>query len=122
MKVIVFDLETPGKEFELVSIDLEKGICVIKSEEYGHCRQFLSLIEFKNNHVDDPLTKDQAYKAMLAGQRVKGPGYTDDEYAFINADGKIQTEEGCVHGTWFDEFWAHYQREGDWYIVPKEKE
>ena len=60
------------------------------------------------------MNKSEAYQEMKKGNAVKGEYYTDEEYAFINAEGKIETEEGCVHGGRFDEFWDRIQVEEGW--------
>jgi len=64
------------------------------------------------------MTKAEAYEAMTQGHRIRHEYYTPEEYAFINKDGKIETEDGCVMGSRFDEFWAYYQKwETGWSIV-----
>jgi hypothetical protein len=63
------------------------------------------------------MTKDEAYDAMVAGKKIRHQYYSPEEFAFINADGEIETEEGCKHGGMFDEFWAIYQKwEDGWEI------
>lgn len=59
------------------------------------------------------MTKDQAYQEMLKGFKMKHEYYSDDEYVFINSDGKFETEDGCVHGGVHDEFWSVYQKWND---------
>jgi len=56
------------------------------------------------------MTHDQAYQAMENGEKVTHQYYSDDEYAFINNDGNIETEDGCIHGGRFDKFWDKYQK------------
>lgn len=64
------------------------------------------------------LTKEQAYEAMLEGHKIRNEYYDADEFAFINKDGLIETEDGCVMGTKHDEFWSKYQNfETGWSII-----
>jgi len=64
------------------------------------------------------LTKEEAYKAMIAGHKVKHEGYSDEEYVFINKDDKFETEDGCIHGKRFDEFWSTIQKwEDGWSVI-----
>lgn len=55
------------------------------------------------------MTKNQAYKSMQEGNKVCNEHYSPEEYVFINENGLIQAEDGCVMGTTKDEFWAIYQ-------------
>ena len=64
------------------------------------------------------MTKKEAYQAMVSGLKVRHEYYSSNEYVFINKDGKIQTEDGCIHGKQFDEFWNIRQVwETGWSIV-----
>lgn len=64
------------------------------------------------------LTKVEAYNAMLIGHKIRNEYYSEGEFAFINKDGLIETEDGCVHGSRLDEFWSVYQKwEDGWSIV-----
>jgi len=63
------------------------------------------------------MNKEEAYQAMLDGHKVTNEYYDVKEYVFLNKDRKIQTEDGVVHGTRFDEFWAVRQSEtAEWSI------
>ena len=50
-----------------------------------------------------------AYQQMLAGYKVRNQYYSPEEYAFINANGDIETEDGCIMGSQYDEFWFEIQ-------------
>jgi hypothetical protein len=64
------------------------------------------------------LTKTEAYNAMLMGHKIRNEYYSEEEFAFINKDGLIETEDGCVHGGRSGEFWSVYQKwEAGWSIV-----
>jgi hypothetical protein len=64
------------------------------------------------------LTKVEAYNAMVAGYKIRNEYYSEGEYAFINKDGLIETEDGCVHGSKLGEFWSVYQKwEDGWSII-----
>lgn len=67
------------------------------------------------------MNKEQAYQAMLSGFRVRNEYYGQEEYLFINDEGKIEAEDGCVFGTKYDKAWAIYQdpeNSYEWEIVP----
>ena len=55
------------------------------------------------------MNKIEAYKAMLEGNKVANEYYTHDEYIFINKNGFIESEDGCIHGGKFSESWDRYQ-------------
>lgn len=55
------------------------------------------------------MNKHQAYEAMCQGHKVCNQYYTPEEYAFINQDGLIEYEDGCVVGDQFSENWVKYQ-------------
>lgn len=64
------------------------------------------------------ITKAQALGAMKDGYKVRHEYYSPEEYTFINKYGEFETEDGCVHGGIFDEFWAIYQKwETGWWII-----
>ena len=70
MKIIVIDKElvNDDMEFELVSIDVEKGKAVIYNPKYGHCYQLLSLLEFTNKHREcADITEDVIDKVIYLG-------------------------------------------------------
>jgi len=41
-----------NKEFNLISIDLEKSMAVIQNTQYGFCSQELSKLKFTNNQIE----------------------------------------------------------------------
>jgi len=51
MTLTVIDLEV-NKEFNLISIDLEKSMAVIQNTQYGFCSQELSKLKFTNNQIE----------------------------------------------------------------------
>lgn len=55
------------------------------------------------------MNKNQAYQAMCQGHKVCNEYYSPEEYAFINDDGLIEFEDGCVVGNQFSENWVKYQ-------------
>ena len=55
------------------------------------------------------MNKHQAYEAMCQGHKVCNEYYTPEEYAFINQNGLIEYEDGCVVGNQFSENWVKYQ-------------
>lgn len=55
------------------------------------------------------MNKQEAYQAMCQGHKVCNEYYTPDEYAFINQNGLIEYEDGCVVGDQFSENWRVYQ-------------
>jgi len=65
------------------------------------------------------MNQAEAYNEMVKGNRVRNEYYSPEEYAFINSDGKIETEDGCVMGSKFDEFWHCYQSNlgGEWSVI-----
>ena len=64
------------------------------------------------------MTKQEAYKAMEEGHKVRHRYYTSDEYIFLNKNGLIESENGYVHGDRFNEFWIVYQKwENGWSII-----
>lgn len=76
-------------------------------------------MQFHKNFIkiSDDMTKSEAYQAMLNGYKIRHEYYSPEEYTFINKDNKIETEDGCVHGKRFDEFWNIYQKwETGWSI------
>ena len=46
---------------------------------------------------------------MCQGHKVCNEYYGPEEYAFINQDGLIEYEDGCVVGNRFSENWVKYQ-------------
>ena len=58
----------------------------------------------------EELTKSEAYQKMLDGFRVRHQYYGEEEYVFINQQGKFETEDGCKHGYPDDEFWSEIQK------------
>lgn len=68
------------------------------------------------------MTKNEAYQEMLKGFKMKHEYYSPEEFVFINEDGKFETEDGCVHGNRFDEFWSVYQKwEDGWDYYDEDK-
>lgn len=66
------------------------------------------------------MNKKEAYQAMLDGYKVRNEYYGQEEFLFINNEGKIEAEDGCVFGTQFDEAWVKYQdpeNKYEWEIV-----
>ena len=55
------------------------------------------------------MNKAQAYQAMCQGHKVYNEYYSPEEYAFINDDGLIEYEDGCVIGDQFSSNWVKYQ-------------
>ena len=55
------------------------------------------------------MNKQQAYEQMCQGHKVCNEYYGPEEYAFINQDGLIEYEDGCVVGNQFSENWVKYQ-------------
>ncbi len=51
MTLTVIDLEV-NKEFNLISIDLEKSTAVIQNPQFGFCSQQLSKLKFTNNQIE----------------------------------------------------------------------
>jgi hypothetical protein len=70
------------------------------------------------------MTKQEAYREMLLGFKMKHQHYSPEEFVFINADGQFETEDGCIHGGVNDEFWSVYQKwENGWaYFDTKDRE
>ena len=57
-----------------------------------------------NSHVEAEL-------ALREGKKLRNIRYSEDEYVFLNlALGKLQTEDGCIHGQFYDEFWTLQKR------------
>jgi len=81
-------------------------------------------MQFHKNFVklSDNMTKKEAYQAMLNGFKIRHQNYSSEEYTFMNEDNKLETEDGCVHGKRFDEFWSIYQKwETGWSIYNESK-
>jgi len=55
------------------------------------------------------MNKQEAYQSMLQGNKVCNEYYSPEEYAFINSDGLIEYEDGCVVGNEQSENWVKYQ-------------
>jgi len=55
------------------------------------------------------MNKQEAYQSMLQGNKVCNEYYSPEEYAFINSDGLIEYEDGCVVGDEHAENWVKYQ-------------
>jgi len=55
------------------------------------------------------MNKSQAYAAMCQGHKVCNEYYSPEEFAFMNQDGLIEYEDGCVVGDQFSENWVKYQ-------------
>ena len=55
------------------------------------------------------MTRDEAKQALIEGKHVTHDYYTPEEYLFLNEKGRLETEDGCIHGTFLDEFWTKYQ-------------
>jgi len=55
------------------------------------------------------MNKNEAYQSMCQGHKVCNEYYSPEEYAFINDDGLIEYEDGCVVGDQFSENWVKYQ-------------
>lgn len=64
------------------------------------------------------MTHEQAEGALRQGHKVANVNYSPDEFVFLNADNRLETEEGHIHGTFQDEFWRVYQAalSGNWFI------
>jgi len=63
------------------------------------------------------LTKEEAYKAMLVGHKVRHDYYLDYEYLTIVND-VIYDENGCAMGGKGEEFWSIIQKWQDgWSVV-----
>lgn len=56
------------------------------------------------------MTRQEAYEAMLRGDKVRHDNYSSDEYLMINKYGDFETEDEYTHGGIFDEFWTKYQK------------
>ena len=66
-----------------------------------------------NSHIEAEL-------ALREGKKLRNIRYTEDEFVFLNlAQGQLQTEDGCLHGGFNDEFWQLYQKNlpERWHVV-----
>ena len=53
----------------------------------------------------------EAELALREGKKLVNIYYSEGEYLFLNlAQGQLQTEEGCLHGNFNDEFWPLINR------------
>jgi len=63
------------------------------------------------------MTKSEALKAMQDGNKIRHLNYMDDEFVFLNESGKLETEDGVIHGTTDDDFWKKRQNWEDGWDV-----
>ena len=68
-------------------------------------------------NVNLPLTWQEAYAKMLAGEKVSHLYFTDEEYIFMKPnDFNIYSEDGVNHGVTFRGYRQGAEWETDWQI------